>query len=80
MSAANGRTAALDEGIVTPEAVLLELPTAGVGSRLLAGLVDASVLAGGWILALTIMVPLLGEDGSGFAIAVAVTLFVALLV
>jgi uncharacterized RDD family membrane protein YckC len=73
-------TTALDEGIVTPEAVLLELPAAGVGSRLLAGLVDASVLAGGWILALTIMVPLLGDDGSGFAIAVAVTLFVALLV
>ena len=72
---------ALDEGIVTPEAVLLELPAAGVGSRLLAGLVDAAVLAGGWILVLTIMVPIFGGDGgSAFAIVFAITLFVALLV
>lgn len=71
----------LDDGIVTPEAVLLELPAAGVASRLLAGLIDAGVLAGGWLIALMIVaVATGGGEGAGFDIAVAVTLFGGLLV
>jgi len=72
---------ALDEGIVTPEAVLLELPTAGVGSRLLAGLIDAGVLAGGWLVAVVMAAAAFGgSESTGFDIAVAVTLFAGLLV
>lgn len=73
---------ALDEGIVTPEAVLLELPAAGIGSRLLAGLIDAAVLVGGMMLALMIAVPVFGgdDDGAGFAIVLAIVVFAALLV
>lgn len=73
---------ALDEGIVTPEAVLLELPAAGVGSRLLAGLIDAAVLLGGLMIALLLLVPLFGGDdeGTGVAIMLAIIVFSALLV
>ena len=39
------RAGAGELGIVTPEAVVLEFETAGIGSRLLAGLIDLSVQA-----------------------------------
>ncbi len=74
-------TSALTEGIVTPEAVLIELPAAGVGSRLLAGLLDAVVVVTGWVLIVSILAASLSGAGDGTAqIFVALSLFVALLV
>jgi len=51
MAAVNGVVgermgAAASEGIVTPEAVVLDLETAGVASRALAGIIDLSVQVG----------------------------------
>lgn len=74
-------TTALTEGIVTPEAVLLELPAAGVGSRLLAGLIDAAVLVGGWMVVAIALVPFSsGLGDTAISIIFAITLFAALLV
>ena len=53
------------EGIVTPEAVLLEVETAGVASRVLAGLLDLLVQAGIVLLAFVIIAfALRGADQS----------------
>ena len=65
-------------GIVTPEAVLLDLDTAGYATRVLAGLLDLAIQ-----LALVVVVSLVAtwaflSDGSGVRTVVAVATFVAL--
>ena len=42
----------VNDGIVTPEAVVLELETAGFASRVLAALIDLAVLVGIYLVAL----------------------------
>lgn len=70
----------LVEGIVTPEAVLLELATAGVGSRLLAGLIDGAIVVGGLTIVLAVLTPALGDSDAAMTIAAVLLLFCALLV
>jgi uncharacterized RDD family membrane protein YckC len=67
------RTAAVD-GIVTPEAVVLELDTAGVASRLFAGVIDLAIQIGIlWFAAFLVILMVGGDESSGrTAIAIVV--------
>lgn len=51
------------EGIVTPEAVVLRLETAGVASRVFSGLIDATVQIGGYIVVSLIVLFALTASG-----------------
>ncbi len=66
------RTAVVD-GIVTPEAVVLELDTAGVASRLFAGAIDLAIQLG-IVYVLAIVAFLLAGDGSSSKTVIAVIL------
>lgn len=64
----------VQQGIVTPEAVVLELETAGVASRVFAGLIDLAVqLAVLFVVlvALALAMPSLGESGAVTVSAIA---------
>ena len=82
MSRPDARSLPLDveHGIVTPEAVVLELETAGLASRALAGLLDLAVQAGGLLLASIVITMIgfaIGDVSESFlrtAYAIAITL------
>jgi uncharacterized RDD family membrane protein YckC len=64
-------------GIVTPEAVLLEFDTAGVGSRVVAELIDLSVQLFGLLVIVMVLgfaAGVLGEDIGGVVLAVSLLL------
>ena len=69
---------AVDARLVTPEAVVLQFDTAGLGSRLLARLLDA-LLQGAALLAFTIVfaAAFSGSGGTALAIAYLVAVFVS---
>lgn len=68
-------------GVVTPEAVVLEFETAGVGSRLLAKLLDLLIVFVALFLALLALAQFAGDTGEAAAvIIVVVLLFSALFV
>lgn len=64
----------IGSGVVTPEAVVLDLETAGVGSRLLAGAIDLSLQFAILVVTSMVFAGLLGEDSSSYRTAVAVIL------
>ncbi len=66
------------DGIVTPEAVVLELETAGVASRAMAGLLDLAIQIG-LIFVLSIIVNLAGVAGSSVNTVFAVVLAISLM-
>lgn len=68
------------EGIITPEAVVLELSAAGVGTRVLAKLIDLVIQAGlviglVWVLGLFSRVGAIGQSGVFMEIGLVVGLF-----
>lgn len=62
----------VNDGIVTPEAVVLELETAGFASRVLAALIDVAAMAGIYLVVLTVVAILLrgADESTSFTIAV----------
>lgn len=62
----------VNDGIVTPEAVVLELETAGFASRVLAALIDLAILAGIYLVVLVLVALAFGsaDDSTSFTIAV----------
>jgi uncharacterized RDD family membrane protein YckC len=66
------------DGIVTPEAVLLDIETAGYASRILAGLLDLIIQLFLLTFVSSVLALGLGGDGSAFATAFAICLFLVL--
>ncbi len=59
-----GSSAAFVEGIITPEAVVLELESAGIASRLFSGLIDALVQIGFYLVLILLVFFALSLGGS----------------
>lgn len=69
---------AAPDGIITPEAVLLDVETAGFASRILAGLIDLSIQVLILILLNAILALAFFGEGSTYNTAVAVVIFATL--
>lgn len=67
-------SAGVGEGIITPEAVVLELETAGIASRLFSGIIDALAQAGVYLV-LVLLVVLGLSVGGGVSDGVAQAVF-----
>src|SRR4051794_3595272 len=60
-------TGDVSEGIITPEAVVLELETAGIASRVLSGAIDALVQVGVYAVLMLVVVLALAGAGGGYS-------------
>lgn len=75
----NGATSGAGGGIVTPEAVVLDIETAGFASRLLAALLDVLIIIGGlFVVSILVALGLRGSSQSTITTVMAVVAFAAL--